>query len=623
MRISRIQIENFRCFKKLDVNTGQNIVLVGENKAGKSNFIHAIRLILDPSISELERQLSDQDFWDGDNEKPFGGRTIKISLQFSDFGDEDQPDHLLLSLFNGTCLIQGTPQPIAQVTFVYRNVKQTDNPDKSTIDDYEYAIYGGNDEKNEVKNINIIRRNVPLEVIQALRDIASDNRVWRRSPLRRLVELSDLQEDQLVPFAEKVRGVSEDVLKLPPLSGLQNDIQNRLKTMVGELYAISPELGLSATTPAAIQEELRLFADGSKHRPLERTSLGLQNTLYLSLLSLWMEKQGIHRAKKDEKYFPIIALEEPEAHLHPHLQRLVFEYFLSQARIRRQPVIISTHSPYLASTTHIEDVVLLKDTISIGSVGKAAYEFLTELTDRERKDLQRFLDITKAELLFSKGVIFVEGDVEALLMDEFADMLGISLCKYGIAVCNISGTNFYHVVQLAIKFGVPFLVLTDGDKCNEVTGLHRGISLSCVFDPNLPSQLSRELNGGNVVEVITQLRELGIFMNEWTFEVTLLEVGLFEEVKEVFQELGAEINVRVRAGVNAVDAYMVSSTDENIDAFLTSVKDARWGKGRFAHRLITKIRNKTQGLNEAQKISLVPEYIRSGVDYILQKVNQN
>ena len=134
---------------------------------------------------------------------------------------------------------------------------------------------------------------------------------------------------------------------------------------------------------------------------------------------------------------------------------------------------------------------------------------------------------------------------------------------------------------------------------------------------------SSELNGGNAPQVVTQLRELGIFMNDWTFEVTLLEVGFFEEVKEVFRELGAEINVRVRAGVDAVDAYIVSPTDENIEAFLISVNDARWGKGRFAHRLITKIRNKTQGLNEAQKRSLVPEYIRSGVEYILQKVNQN
>jgi putative ATP-dependent endonuclease of OLD family len=52
MRISKIQIQNFRNFSKLDVSLGTHAVIVGENKVGKSNLLHALRLILDPSLSD-------------------------------------------------------------------------------------------------------------------------------------------------------------------------------------------------------------------------------------------------------------------------------------------------------------------------------------------------------------------------------------------------------------------------------------------------------------------------------------------------------------------------------------------------------------------------------------------
>jgi putative ATP-dependent endonuclease of OLD family len=99
MRICYVRIEGFRNFKFLELQTGSNLVLVGENKAGKSNFIHALRLILDPSLSELDRQLEAQDFWDGG--EPFQGREIKIVVQFTDFADDPNPDYLPIALLSG------------------------------------------------------------------------------------------------------------------------------------------------------------------------------------------------------------------------------------------------------------------------------------------------------------------------------------------------------------------------------------------------------------------------------------------------------------------------------------------------------------------------------------------
>jgi putative ATP-dependent endonuclease of OLD family len=619
MRICYVRIEGFRNFKFLELQTGSNLVLVGENKAGKSNFIHALRLILDPSLSELDRQLEAQDFWDGG--EPFQGREIKIVVQFTDFADDPNPDYLPIALLSGPCLVQTEPQKVAQLTYLYSNTKRQDEPEKSDINDYESKVFGGNDPDKRI-NIGYIRRNLPIQLIEALRDIATDNRVWRRSPLKQLVELSDLDLNQLEPYADRVKKVSDEVLKLIPLNSLDAEIKRRLNEMIGELYTVDPELGLNAITANALQEDLRLYADGNKHRTLDRTSLGLQNSLYLTLLSLLIEKQEIKRSQKEERFLPIIALEEPEAHLHPHLQRLVFNDFLERARQRKQPVIITTHSPHLVSAAKIEDLVLLMEKAEIGCVAKSAYSFMQSLDERSQKDLARFMDITKSEMLFSKGVIFVEGDVEALLVGEFAKKLGKPLDKFGISICNVYGVHFRHVVMLAFNFGIPFVILTDGDIYQKVTGLMRGINLIKEISLIKYEGLKRMFDANDFDNVKNALKEIGIFVNDWTFETTLIASGLQEELKEVFRELGEELGVEVEAGAKHIDEYMVNKTPENMKKILNSIGDARWGKGRFAHRLVKHIQNKTEALPKKDIPTIVPTYIREGIEYLLNKVKE-
>lgn len=114
MRISRIYIENFRNFKTLDLRLGEHIVIVGENKIGKSNLVHALRLVLDPSLPDSARQLRDEDFWDGLRRPLTNDDRILISVELADFeGNEDQLAVL------GDHLVQPEPM-VARVTYVFQ-----------------------------------------------------------------------------------------------------------------------------------------------------------------------------------------------------------------------------------------------------------------------------------------------------------------------------------------------------------------------------------------------------------------------------------------------------------------------------------------------------------------------
>lgn len=634
MRISYVQIENFRNFKYCEVSLGQNIVLIGENKAGKSNFIEALRLVLDPSLSDTERHLSSHDFWDGSGEEPFDGRSIKVTVQFTDFAD-DAPDYVPLTWLS-SCLIVTEPRKVAQLTYLYYPDSGTDPSTEETPQDveeetqleatldedsYKWTIYP-KDDPSERFNFHGMWNDMPMRYVNALRDMARDNRVWQRSPLNQLVKLSGLTSGQLEAYADEIATTSARIVSdQASLTDLECEIQNRLLEMIGHLHTVDPKLGLDATTPEALLRALRLFIDGLRGRPMDRTSLGLQNVIYLALLSLELDKKTEKRGSQKKPYIPMVALEEPEAHLHPHLQRLVFEDFLSRANERRQPAIISSHSPSLICVADVGDLVLLKDHGGEGSKAYSAYEFLQTLGERERKDLARFLDITKAEMLFSRGALFVEGDVEVILLDTFAEMTGAPLDQYGISVINVYGTAFQHVVTLARKLTIPFAVLTDGDKFNSITGLQRGVNLTSTIDPSQSTELQESHDAGRLEDVRIALKAHGVFVNEWTLEPSLIAAGLGAELKATFEELGDELGAVVKAGAEYIDAYALDPSDDNMKRIIAAISDTRWGKGRFAHRLSRHIQAKATSLeDEEERQSLVPQYIREAVEYLVGRI---
>src|ERR1039458_6601341 len=89
MRISNVQITNFRNFEHIDVSLSEHAVIVGENKIGKSNFLYALRLVLDPTLPDTARQLRDEDFWDGLDRPLPAEAKIMIAVDLTDYEDNE------------------------------------------------------------------------------------------------------------------------------------------------------------------------------------------------------------------------------------------------------------------------------------------------------------------------------------------------------------------------------------------------------------------------------------------------------------------------------------------------------------------------------------------------------
>lgn len=444
MYISRISIENFRNFYELDTKLARDAVIVGENAIGKSNLIHGLRLILDPSLPDSLRQLRPEDFWDGISRPIDDNERIEISIELADF-ENDSTQVAALADF----LVQAVPM-VARLTYEFFAEKSRGRAQ------WRYRVFGGTDTDNILSNET--RRRIALEWIPALRDAEADLANWRRSPARSALSRAaeEIEPDRKLEIAKRVNRATNKLRQLKPIARVEKQITDRLASLVGASQSKGISLGFESQDADRLIRSLRLMVDGGV-RPVGEASLGLANSLFLTLRIL--EIETLARAHDRDQTF--LAIEEPEAHLHPHLQRTVFKSLLhprrhlskrKRARSRRTSLILTTHSPHIASVTPVRSIVVLRTkngaTVARSTAGLA-------LSRRDREDIERYLDVTRAELLFARRVLLVEGDAELFVVPQIATQLGLDLDELGVSVCSVSGTNFAPYVKLLRSLTPP------------------------------------------------------------------------------------------------------------------------------------------------------------------------
>lgn len=590
MLLTRVQIKNFRNFSYLDLSLGDHAVIVGENRVGKSNFLLALRLVLDSSLSDAARQLKLTDIWDKctDTEPQ-----VDIHLDFSRF--ESDPN--LTALLTDYRLAED--HNIARLSYIFRKRAEVTGAPTSEAD-YEFKIYGAGDETRSVSSY--LRRKICLVLLHALRDAESELAVWRTSPLRPLLDdaISHIPDASIETIATSIKRATARITALKPIRDLENSLKGRISAFTGPSQDIQAKLGLTPTDPMRLFRSIRLLIDDGK-RTITEASLGSAN---LTLLILKLAEFSWLREKNDHN-FTILCIEEPEAHLHPHLQRSVFKKLFSEVEDQSLGLFLTTHSPNLASVAPLKSMVVFKDE---GELGTKAYSLAKiDLTPREMEDMQRYIDVSRAEILFSKGIIFVEGDAEEALLPAFAKTLSINLDELGFTVCNVRGINFGPYVRFARTLAIPFVVLTDWDPQTGATPLGSDRLLNIM-------DLIRLTDGGstftteektafqsNEAGLRVAAQELGIFTNGSTFEIEVsTTTGLTSPLLDILE---AEGFGRVRQGRIAL---WRTGTPIDAEQLMSMIADI--GKGRLANRLA----QTTVDLPP-------PTYIRLA----LEKLNQN
>lgn len=625
MRIHRIQVQNFRNFKDLDVIVGDQVVVLGENKIGKSNLVYALRLVLDPSLPDTARQLQRTDFWDGLGETLTKDWFIQVSIELTDFEDDEN----LLALL-AEHLITPTPM-VARLTYAFQ--PRTDLKGEPTSEaDYEFLCYGGNRPENRFGYE--LRRRIPLDVMPALRDVERDLAVWSQSPLRPLLNaatrgidreelkaiarqvqdatvkvldihqapIRNVGQDEAVTDEQKESGQAEAALPPQPFRQLETLVTSRLADMVGPGQELQTQLGITPSEPERLIRAIRLLIDDGK-RGIGEASLGSANLLYLVLKSLELDRL----VTEGQRNHTVLAIEEPEAHLHPHLQRLVYRDFLHRRSLRKaqgsteptrhphQTVLLTTHSPHIASVSPLRSIVVLRRAAKEGRTYGVSASGI-DLTDPEIEDIERYLDVNRGEILFARGVILVEGEAEEYIIPALGKQLGFDFDELGISVCSVAGTNFLPYAKLLNALSVPYAVVTDLDPKDDGRNLGEQRIIGLVEEVCKTCEVGRPADS----ECLELAPMMGFFLGTHTLEIDLFLSGCHERMCKALIELTTNDKAKDRA-------LTWSKKPKQFDREQLIKDISEVGKGRYAQRLASRLAGTTS----------CPGYIQKAINYVV------
>jgi len=436
MHLARLVIKNFRKLKyaELSFQAGLN-VLVGGNNVGKTAVVDALRALL-AGHDEPYPRVGEDDVHRPNKGTPSGD--IVFEYMFGGLSLDDEADFLAALVADGSGGFE------AHIKIRYSDADKAGR----------LRVKRWCGENEDVGLTADMMENLRGVYLPPLRDASQGLKPGRASQLARLLQL--LADDAGIDGINKALQDLDGKLKAHlPIVSTHDAINIRHKSMLGPQLAQLLEVGLSASDFKSLKSRLSLMVDSFE---IEQNGLGFNNLVYMAVVLSELTKNP------DSCYRGLI-VEEPEAHLHPQLQAVLLQYLQSiQVVDGEKPVqlFVTSHSPNFASIADLDSLVCLVDT------GTSVETFLPRrvvFQKGKREKLERYLDVTRAELFFARRVIFVEGAAELMMISALAKRIGCDLRQHGVSLISVEGLNFDSFLPLfggsALK--IPVAVLTDAD----------------------------------------------------------------------------------------------------------------------------------------------------------------
>ena len=569
MYLSELRLWNFRKYGSenpfdlsipnliVPFNKGLN-VLIGENDSGKTAIIDAIKLVLKTHAYEWIK-VEESDFY-RESDK------LRIELEFKDIKPNEAKNFIEWLGWEG---IGADAKPILrliyQVEIKQDRIQVTDV--KAGMDDTGYPL---NAEAREY---------LKTTYLKALRDANNDLTAKKNSRLSQILKEHEFfkkksknEEHEFETEFKKLNVKIEDWFKTEGNEKLKKVIDDFLVSFTDKKKTSSISLG---------ESDIKSI--------LEKVSLGILNQENLGLGTmnrLYMAAELLHLKKENWDGLKLCMIEELEAHLHPQAQMKIIEALQKETEVQ---FILSTHSPNLASKVKLHNLILCNNNLAfpLGEVPNEENEIsnidkYTKLNKDDYKFLERFLDVTKANLFFAKGVILVEGWSEEIILPSIAKRLGYDLTEKEISIVNVGSTAYLRFAKIFLrknadeKLNIPVAIITDLDNRPEV----KDNSFCEIKKAKKEKKLKKLENDFNGTKVLLS------YTNNWTLEWCLyksesLSKSFIETVSEFhsgslgdFKEEKFISKLRKDKGHGKIDKVEVSSLlVEKIEKDLSITKE--------------------------------------------------
>lgn len=638
MYLSKIYIKNYRGIKELLVEFDKKLnVFIGANGQLKTSLIDAIRLFYAWGEPNRDIEITKDDFYVEVTQNEDGITTVTPSTKID-----------ICYLFEGLSALQegafyqyldkkedGSLVARVHLTFEMK--------EKGRI----YSSYITGKEENELRADWDTFHYFHPYYLGALRDSTRDLMNTRNNLLgrviRRKIDRAGTEDD--------VKGIvdsaNEQLLQRQEVRETQTGINDNLN-QINRADLRDVELHIEQNRIEYIVNIIKPFLPFSSDKKqgfvLTQNSLGYNNLIYIA--SVLSDIKDCHTDDSVSIY--ALLIEEPEAHLHPQLQVNLYNFLKNADDSENSQTFISTHSPTLTSKIPLENLILLKDNAAY-HVGNCFLGRHTEnitrsaadnvkLAERDVKSyrnmIERYFDVTRSQLLFSNGCVFIEGISECQLVETFSKLIGKSLIDHQIEIVDTDGTAFYQFLMLfnssddKKRLPIKAAFITDEDQFTDSKDKEYNLTALVANNYAQLDVLRNGINGGRVNGRVNNMNamangqaEIKICSGQKTLEYQICKSNVSENKETIkgtwLYELMRQEN---SDGIEKVDAYMESLGDGNMNNVeQQNVALLMWkclpSKAEFAQTLNSFLLDKMDAGGDIK--FRVPTYIREAITHLI------
>lgn len=514
IKLKQLRVHGFRGLDNLEIDFEPTTVLVGTNNAGKTTLLKALQLGLSNSF-----QITDDDFHFTD---ALIRDKIIIDILFISVDDDGNQiaefEDKWATVFTEERIsfdLQGN-QLLAFRTVIEENlIRKTYRKKQFVID--EWGEFHNDEDgywhsKNYEKDLSFYFDEIPFFYLDANRDILDDLKN-KTSFLGKILSSIAYKQGDKELIENLIKDLNKETIE-------RSDILTNLRTTLEELdTAMDNPNNTVDITP--FTKKIRDLNKGVKidysQFSMEYHGMGTRSWSSLLILKAFILQNMNLALQNQVAYCPIIAIEEPESHLHPNAQKKLY----SQINDIVGQKIVATHSSYIAGSAKLKEVrsiIKSENTTTIGKIKDGV------LSNEEIRKIKRHVINTRGELYFSKVIILCEGETEEQALPLLIKKhFGKSTIELGIDIVGIDGGgNYYPFIYFAQKLNLKWFILSDGET-NIIKKLKKDFKKLSESEVNVNEIILPE----NIVH----------FDDEDDFESYIIKNGFIEEIENCLKAI--------------------------------------------------------------------------------------